>query len=76
MWVPLVIFVLGSSLSVIHIWKVIQKMCLKASREVETTKIPITMLSCPWFMVILVVIFGIYSKQIVDIADKISILLQ
>ncbi|WP_339045237.1 proton-conducting transporter membrane subunit [Candidatus Mesenet endosymbiont of Agriotes lineatus] len=72
LWAPLVIFVLGSFLSVIYIWKAIEKMCLKTSQEVGIAQIPITMLLCSWFMIIPMVIFGIYSKPIVDIADKIS----
>lgn len=72
LWITLVIFILGSFLSVVYVWKVIEKMCLKTSQEVGITQVPIIMLLCSWFMVIPIVIFGIYSKPIVDIADKIS----
>lgn len=76
LWVPLVIFVLGSFLSVIYVWKVIERMYLKANQEMKITQVPIIMLLCSWFMITPIVIFGIYSKPIVDIADKISALLQ
>lgn len=75
-WISLIIFILGSFLSVIYIGKIVEKMYLKTDQEIETTKVPVTMLLCSWLMVILVVVFGVYSKPIVDIADKISTLLQ
>ncbi|XGA08216.1 MAG: proton-conducting transporter membrane subunit [Wolbachia endosymbiont of Xenopsylla cheopis] len=76
LWVPLIIFVLGSFLSVIYIWKIIEKMYLKTGQEAGIAQVPITMPLCAWFMVILAVLFGIYSKPIVDIAGKISALLR
>ncbi len=75
LWIPLIIFILGSFSSVVYVWKILEKMYLKTDQRKQIIEAPISMLLCLWFMMISMVTFGIYNKPIVHIAGKISVVL-
>lgn len=63
-WVSLIVFVLGSFLAFIYMWKLIERMYFNVGDQLLENQVPIPMLFCLLFMSALTVITGIYSSPI------------
>jgi multicomponent Na+:H+ antiporter subunit D len=73
LWLVLAAVVVSSLLSLVYIWRVVEIAYFKApSAKSKFAEAPILMIIPMWFMVILVVVFGVYTQPLVSFAEAIS----
>ncbi|NSM56238.1 cation:proton antiporter [Wolbachia endosymbiont of Atemnus politus] len=76
-WISLVVFVAGSFLALVYMWKMVEKMyfgndAVSCARMIpsQANEVPLLMLFCLLLMAILTVVTGIYSNPVRLVIDK------
>jgi multicomponent Na+:H+ antiporter subunit D len=75
-WLLLGVVLISSLLSVVYIWRVVEVMYfseLQGENKLQET--PILMLIPMWALVIITLVFGVYSAPVIDFASKIAVYL-
>ena len=71
-WWGIGVLLMGSGISVVYIWKVVEATCFKSSDSQVMFKTPNIMTLCIWIMAISSIILGMYTTPLTLISNKIA----
>ncbi|AHC38957.1 proton-conducting transporter transmembrane domain-containing protein [Ehrlichia muris] len=73
-WLGVIVLLVGSGLSVVYVWHIIEATCFKSSdRQVKKLfEIPNVMVLCIWVMAISSIILGLYPVPLMLISNRIA----
>ncbi|ABD44810.1 NADH-Ubiquinone/plastoquinone (complex I), various chains family protein [Ehrlichia chaffeensis str. Heartland] len=73
-WLGVIVLLIGSGLSVVYVWNIIEATCFKPSdKQVKKLfEVPNVMVLCIWVMAISSIILGLYPVPLMMISNKIA----